>query len=94
MSHRGQLAFWNVLIIKAELVVMGTAARTGLPRFFMGNTAESILSQLVCSVLAVKTAGVRDAGYSGGLRALRCCYIPSTAIVLATIASVVQFTEL
>jgi universal stress protein E len=43
--------------IKAELVVMGTVARTGLPGFFMGNTAESILSQLDCSVLAVKSPG-------------------------------------
>lgn len=43
--------------IKAELVVMGTVARTGLPGFFMGNTAESILSQLDCSVLAVKPPG-------------------------------------
>ena len=43
--------------IEADLVVMGTVARTGLPGFFMGNTAESTLNQLDCSVLAVKPAG-------------------------------------
>jgi len=40
-----------------DLVVMGTVARTGLSGFFMGNTAESILNQLDCSVLAVKPPG-------------------------------------
>jgi nucleotide-binding universal stress UspA family protein len=40
--------------IEADLVVMGTVARTGVPGFIMGNTAESILSQLECSVLAIK----------------------------------------
>ena len=40
--------------IKADLVVMGTVARTGLSGFFMGNTAETILNQLNCSVLAIK----------------------------------------
>lgn len=40
--------------INADLVVMGTVARTGLPGYFMGNTAESILNQLSCSVLTIK----------------------------------------
>jgi len=39
-----------------DLVVMGTVARTGIPGFFIGNTAETILSQINCSVLAVKPA--------------------------------------
>ena len=43
--------------IKADLVVMGTVARTGLSGFFMGNTAETILNQLNCSVLAIKPSG-------------------------------------
>jgi len=43
--------------IKADLVVMGTVARTGLSGFIMGNTAENILNQLDCSVLAVKPPG-------------------------------------
>ena len=43
--------------INADLVVMGTVARTGIPGLFMGNTAENILNQLNCSVLAVKPPG-------------------------------------
>lgn len=43
--------------IRADLVVMGTVARTGISGFFMGNTAETILNQLNCSVLAVKPHG-------------------------------------
>jgi len=40
-----------------DLVVMGTVARTGIAGFFIGNTAESIISQLDCSLLAVKPEG-------------------------------------
>ena len=43
--------------IKADLVVMGTVARTGISGLFMGNTAETILNQLNCSVLAIKPPG-------------------------------------
>jgi universal stress protein E len=41
----------------ADLVVMGTLARTGVPGLLIGNTAETILEQLDCSVLAVKPPG-------------------------------------
>jgi nucleotide-binding universal stress UspA family protein len=43
--------------IEADLIVMGTVARTGVPGFIMGNTAESILHQIDCSVLAIKPNG-------------------------------------
>lgn len=46
--------------IKADLVVMGTVARTGVSGFFMGNTAETILNQLDCSVLAIKPNGFKS----------------------------------
>ncbi len=42
---------------EAELVVMGTVGRTGIPGFFIGNTAENLLSQVECSVLTVKPSG-------------------------------------
>ena len=42
---------------QADLVVMGTVARTGIPGFLMGNTAENILNNIGCSVLAVKPTG-------------------------------------
>jgi len=41
----------------ADLVVMGTVARTGVSGLFIGNTAESILEQIECSVLAIKPEG-------------------------------------
>jgi nucleotide-binding universal stress UspA family protein len=40
--------------LQADLVVMGTVARTGVPGFIIGNTAETIVDQLDCSLLAVK----------------------------------------
>lgn len=43
--------------LKADLVVMGTVARTGIPGFIIGNTAEMVLDQLESSVLAVKPPG-------------------------------------
>lgn len=43
--------------LQADLIVMGTVARTGVPGFITGNTAESILRQIDCSVLAIKPAG-------------------------------------
>jgi nucleotide-binding universal stress UspA family protein len=43
--------------ISCDLVVMGTVARTGIPGFIMGNTAETILNQIDCSVLAIKPPG-------------------------------------
>lgn len=43
--------------LEVDLVVMGTVARTGIAGFFIGNTAESILNQLNCSVLTVKPPG-------------------------------------
>ena len=36
---------------------MGTVCRTGIAGFFIGNTAESILQQVDCSVLTVKPDG-------------------------------------
>lgn len=43
--------------LKADLVVMGTVSRTGIPGLLIGNTAEVILNNLECGVLAVKPAG-------------------------------------
>jgi nucleotide-binding universal stress UspA family protein len=39
------------------LIVMGTVGRTGIPGFFIGNTAEDVLNQVNCSVMAVKPEG-------------------------------------
>jgi universal stress protein E len=42
---------------RADLLVMGTVGRTGVPGLFIGNTAEGVLGEVKCSVLAVKPAG-------------------------------------
>ena len=41
----------------ADLLVMGTVARSGITGVVMGNTAERILDRVQCAVLAVKPAG-------------------------------------
>lgn len=43
--------------VAADLVVMGTVARTGLSGVFIGNTAENIINSLDCPILAVKPEG-------------------------------------
>lgn len=42
---------------QVDLIVMGTVGRTGIRGLFIGNTAEAILNQVKCSVLAVKPPG-------------------------------------
>jgi universal stress protein E len=42
--------------IKADIVVMGALSRSGLKRFFIGNTAERLLDDLPCDLLIVKPA--------------------------------------
>lgn len=44
-----------------QLVVMGTVARSGVARMFVGNTAEKLLPFLPCSVLAIKPQGFESA---------------------------------
>jgi nucleotide-binding universal stress UspA family protein len=44
---------------RPDVIVMGTVGRTGLSSLILGNTAESLLPQVTCSVLAVKPAEFR-----------------------------------
>jgi len=41
----------------ADLIVMGTVGRVGIPGFFIGNTAEEVLQTTSASVLMVKPTG-------------------------------------
>jgi nucleotide-binding universal stress UspA family protein len=43
--------------LKVEVIVMSTIGRTGIAGLFIGNTAESVLSGVRCSVLAIKPRG-------------------------------------
>ncbi len=40
-----------------DLIVMGTVCRTGIAGLLIGNTAETVLRQVDCAVLAVKPEG-------------------------------------
>ncbi|CAA6809645.1 MAG: Universal stress protein family 1 [uncultured Thiotrichaceae bacterium] len=43
--------------IEADIIVMGTVGRVGIPGLFIGNTAEEILQTTQSSILAVKPDG-------------------------------------
>ncbi len=45
------------LKLRVDLIVMGTVARTGISGLIIGNTAENVLRNIDCSVLAVKPPG-------------------------------------
>ena len=45
---------------EVDLLVMGTIGRAGIPGLIMGNTAERLLPQITCSVLAVKPDGFKS----------------------------------
>lgn len=40
-----------------DLLVMGTVARSGIPGLLFGNTAENVMPQVDCAVLAIKPKG-------------------------------------
>lgn len=41
----------------ADLLVMGTVGRSGVPGLLIGNTAERVVDAVACSILALKPAG-------------------------------------
>ena len=43
--------------MEADLLVMGTVCRSGAAGFLIGNTAETVLSEITCSLLTVKPEG-------------------------------------
>jgi universal stress protein E len=45
----------------SAIVVMGALSRSGLKRFFIGNTAESLLDSVACDFLIIKPAGFPSA---------------------------------
>ncbi len=43
--------------LETDLLVIGSANRSGIPGLFIGNTAESILDSVECSIFVVKPEG-------------------------------------
>jgi len=63
--------------LNVDLIIMGTIAGTGISGFIMGNTAESILTQIDCSVLTIKPPEFVST-VSCNARPLNCCEIEGT----------------
>lgn len=42
---------------RADLLVMGTVVRTGVRGYFIGSTAEEVIQQVDCAILALKPTG-------------------------------------
>jgi len=47
----------QVVKLGIDILVMGSIARTGIPGFIIGNTAEDVLNRVECSVVIVKPPG-------------------------------------
>ncbi|OQX39581.1 MAG: hypothetical protein B0D91_01275 [Oceanospirillales bacterium LUC14_002_19_P2] len=50
--------------LKTDLIIMGTAGRTGLAAFVVGNTAENVFAGVDCSILAIKPDGKKHQAVS------------------------------
>jgi nucleotide-binding universal stress UspA family protein len=46
--------------IKADLIVMATHGRAGLPHFFMGSVTEGVMRGAPCPVLTIKPEHLQD----------------------------------
>ncbi len=53
-GHAGDVIPMLAAKFQVDLVVMGTVSRTDIGGLFIGSTAETIISRLECSILAVK----------------------------------------
>ena len=53
-GYPGAMICRTAEMLKADVVVMGTVARTGIPGILMGNTAEDTIQNLDCTLLALK----------------------------------------
>jgi universal stress protein E len=47
--------------IDSRLIILGTVSRSGINGMFMGNTAEQLLHNLQCDILAIKPDNVKSA---------------------------------
>ena len=48
--------------LNSRLIILGTVSRTGIKGYIMGNTAEQLLHNLHCDVLALKPEGFHYSG--------------------------------
>jgi universal stress protein E len=57
--------------VGSAIVVMGAISRSGLKRFFIGNTAEQLLDKMECDVLIVKPLHFKSRRIPSGARGAR-----------------------
>jgi nucleotide-binding universal stress UspA family protein len=58
MEGRTQTMIQKVIEEKSiDILVMGTVGRSGIPGLLIGNTAESLINDIQCSLMAVKPDG-------------------------------------
>lgn len=66
--HRGKASETILAVaekVEADLIVMGTVCRSGVAGFLIGNTAENLLADVTCSVLAIKPDGFQSPVHIG-----------------------------
>ena len=58
----------------SDLLVMGSAGRTGLARLFIGSVAEKVLRQLPCSAITVKSEQAIRLEFDAEVNDAKACY--------------------
>jgi len=56
-GNTSEIIIKQVGMREIDVLVTGTVCRTGLAGFFIGNTAERVLSNAGCSVLTLRPDG-------------------------------------
>lgn len=59
MSETGHAVAEVANEVKADLIVMATHGRTGLPHFFMGSVTEAVMRDAPCPVLTIKPENLK-----------------------------------
>jgi nucleotide-binding universal stress UspA family protein len=55
---------------EADLIVLGTRGRTGLPRLLLGSVAEKVLRRAPCPVITVRATAAGKAAQAAGEKAV------------------------
>jgi nucleotide-binding universal stress UspA family protein len=67
----------------ADLIVMGSVGRTGLPYVLMGSTAVKVARQLPCSLLTVKHEESSDEEFTSDVKTINILYAEGRELLAA-----------
>ena len=59
-GHPDEAIVKSILALGVDILVLGTVARGGIKGFVIGNTAEAIINQVDCALIAVKPDGFKS----------------------------------